>query len=64
METDQYIVSTVEMVWIFKRDKSTFTNAISASKSNCGRPPHPKGWGMLRAARPVTRGQIIKHPLT
>jgi len=22
-------------------------------KSNCVRPPHPKGWGMLRAARPV-----------
>ncbi len=20
-------------------------------KSNCMRPPHPKGWGMLRAAR-------------
>ncbi|KKG09560.1 carboxymuconolactone decarboxylase family protein, partial [Methanosarcina mazei] len=37
--------------------------SCSCEKSNCGRPPHPKGWGMLRAARPVTRGQIIKHPL-
>jgi hypothetical protein len=24
-------------------------------KSNCARPPHPKGWGMLRAARPNAR---------
>jgi len=26
---------------------------IDLIKSNCVRPPHPKGWGMLRAARPV-----------
>ena len=26
-------------------------------KSNCVRPPHPKGWGMLRAARSVSRSQ-------
>ena len=29
--------------------------ADDKEKSNCGRPPHPKGWGMLRAARPVFR---------
>ena len=29
--------------------------AFTLIKSNCVRPPHPKGWGMLRAARPHAR---------
>ena len=27
-------------------------------KSNCVRPPHPKGWGMLRAARMDARQDL------
>jgi len=28
---------------------------IQQIQTNCVRPPHPKGWGMLRAARPHAR---------
>ncbi|HHV25206.1 MAG TPA: hypothetical protein GXX65_12070 [Methanosarcina sp.] len=31
-------------------------------KSNCGRPPHLKRWGMLRAARSVFRYSEIVEP--
>ena len=36
---------------------STYINSFYKIKikSNCVRPPHPKGWGMLRAARPHAR---------
>jgi type I restriction enzyme S subunit len=35
------------------------TGCIARLKSNCARPPRPKGRGMLRAARPVFRNSEI-----
>src|SRR5450759_261483 len=32
-------------------------------KSNCVRPPHPKGWGMLMGRTPGFLG-IVKYPLS
>jgi hypothetical protein len=38
-----------------------FIKESRISKSNCARPPQPKGWGMLRAARFRLTG-FQKHP--
>src|SRR5674536_160509 len=47
-----------------KKDQELLTSSgRSFLKSNCVRPPHPKGWGMLMGRTPGFLG-IVKYPLT
>ncbi len=47
-----WIVAISSIVFVAFLELLINKDSLKNLKSNCARPPHPKGWGMLRAARP------------